>query len=44
MGHEGYVTLHRYARLAIDRDLSRVEDWTEFIAIRPQVGLRGLRQ
>jgi hypothetical protein len=43
MGHEDYMTLHRYVRLAMDRDLGRLEDWTEFIAVPPQIGLRGLR-
>jgi hypothetical protein len=44
MGHEDYMTLHRYVRLAMDRDLGGLEDWTEFIAIPPQIGLRGMRQ
>jgi integrase len=39
MGHEDYMTLHRYVRLAMDRDLGRLEDWTEFIAVPPHVGL-----
>jgi integrase len=26
MGHEDYMTLHRYVRLAMDRDLGRLED------------------
>ena len=39
MGHEDYMTLHRYVRLAMDRDLGHLEDWTEFIAIPPHVGL-----
>ncbi len=37
MGHEDYMTLHRYVRLAMDRDLGRLEDWAEFIAIPPQI-------
>ena len=44
MGHEDYMTLHRYVRLAMDRDLGRLEDWAEFIAIPPQIGLGGLRR
>jgi integrase len=39
MGHEDYMTLHRYVRLAMDRDLGHLEDWTEFIAVPPHVGL-----
>ncbi|HXM55740.1 MAG TPA: site-specific integrase [Candidatus Dormibacteraeota bacterium] len=41
MGHEDYVTLQRYVRLAAERDLGRLEDWTEFVAEPPQVGVRG---
>ena len=33
------MTLYRYVRLAMDRDLGRLEDWTEFIAVPPHVGL-----
>ena len=39
MGHEDYMTLHRYVRLAMDRDLGDLQAWTEFIAIPPQFGL-----
>ena len=39
MGHEEYMTLHRYVRLAMDRDLGRLEDWAVFIAVPPHVGL-----
>jgi hypothetical protein len=28
MGHEDYVTLQRYVRLAMERGLGRLEDWT----------------
>jgi integrase len=41
MGHEDYATLQRYVRLAAERDLGRLEDWTEFVAEPPQVGARG---
>jgi integrase len=44
MGHEDYMTLHRYVRLAMDRDLGRLEDWTEFIAVPPQIAFRELRR
>jgi integrase len=37
MGHEDYITLQRYVRLAMDRDLGRLEEWTEFIAIPPHI-------
>jgi hypothetical protein len=30
---------HRYVRLAMDRDLGRLGDWTEFIAVPPHGGL-----
>lgn len=38
MGHEDYVTVQRYVRLAVERDLGKLRDWTEFIAEPPQVG------
>jgi len=38
-----YTLGDRYVRLAMDRDLGRLEDWAEFIAIPLQIGLRGLR-
>jgi integrase len=41
MGHEDYATLQRYVRLAMERDLGRLEDWTAFVAEPPQVGIRG---
>jgi integrase len=44
MGHEDYLTLQRYVRLAVERDLGRLNDWTELIAEPPQVGgVAGLR-
>jgi site-specific recombinase XerD len=40
MGHEDYATLQRYVRLAMERDLGKLEDWTEFVAEPPQVRMR----
>ncbi len=37
MGHEEYMTLQRYVRLAMERDLGRLEEWTEYVAVPPQV-------
>ena len=35
------MRLQRYVRMAAERDLGRLEDWTEFVAEPPQVGVRG---
>jgi integrase/recombinase XerD len=40
MGHEDYATLQRYVRLAMERDLGKLEDWTELVAEPPQVRIR----
>ena len=37
MGHEDYITLQRYVRLAMERDLGRLEEWTEYVALPPRV-------
>ena len=36
MGHADYTTLQRYVRLSMERDLGRLEDWLEFVALPPQ--------
>jgi integrase len=35
MGHEDYVILQRYVRLATERDLGPRKDWLDFIAANP---------
>ena len=41
MGHATYAMLQRYVRLAAERDLGPLKQWTEFIVANPQLGFDG---
>jgi integrase len=41
MGHANYVMLQRYVRLASERDLGPLREWSEFIVANPALGLDG---
>ena len=38
MGHADYTVLHRYVRLATERDLGRERDWEDFIVTPTAMG------
>jgi len=41
MGHANYAMLQRYVRLASERDLGPLKEWTELIVANPSVGFNG---
>jgi integrase len=41
MGHANYAMLQRYVRLASERDLGPLKDWSEFIVANPALGFNG---
>lgn len=41
MGHASYAMLQRYVRLASERDLGSLKDWSEFIVANPALGFNG---
>jgi integrase len=41
MGHANYAMVQRYVRLASERDLGPLKEWSEFIAANPALGANG---
>jgi len=41
MGHATYAMLQRYVRLAAERDLGPLKEWSEFVVANPALGFNG---